>query len=79
MLPTVAAEIKSGGGAADIASCIIPTYIPSLPIDPKTGSYADNVTYSSGYTVIETAGRVTIAAPQANLETAASSTVSVTR
>ncbi|MDD5356698.1 MAG: type II secretion system protein [Candidatus Pacebacteria bacterium] len=68
-------EIKKSGGA-DICSSLVPTYIPALPFDPKTGSYTDCSTYDTNYTVATTTGnRVVVSAPDAEL----SQTISVTR
>jgi hypothetical protein len=65
----------------DIAPCIIPTYIATLPFDPNGASqgfgYVDTTNYNTGYTVQRdaTTGRVTVAAPQAELGV----TISITR
>src|SRR5438552_16417295 len=42
-IPTSSSTIKSGA-AADIASCIVPTYVPLLPFDPSalTAHYNSN-------------------------------------
>lgn len=62
VLPSVSTEIKSGGGDGDIASCIIPDYISSLPFDPVINSkfYTDNSNYATGYEIFtDINGRVT--------------------
>lgn len=66
--------------AADLCSNLVTTYISSLPSDPKTNNGAAVTdcasAYDTGYTVVkDTSGRVTVAAPQAEL----SETISVTR
>lgn len=71
--PTV---IGSGSGEYNICSCLVPTYLSEVPIDPKTGTgsctsenVGSNPSYSTGYTVIQstTTSRVTVAAPDAEL------------
>jgi prepilin-type N-terminal cleavage/methylation domain-containing protein len=70
------ANIGSGVGNLNIESCIVPTYVSSMPADPNGGTSADTL-----YTVVRdaTTGRITVAAPEAALEAAASSTIAVTR
>lgn len=79
-----ARTIQNGAGAtiSDSRSCLVPLYISSLPYDPTTGaacspSEATCTTYNSGYTVTKdaTTGRITVAAPSAEL----GQTISVTR
>jgi prepilin-type N-terminal cleavage/methylation domain-containing protein len=76
-IPTTTAVI--GSSTYDIASCIIPTYIATLPYDPSAAGagYIDNTDYNTEYTVSkdESTGRVTVAAPFAEI----SSTISITR
>lgn len=76
-ITTTAQDISNGG--ADICSAIMPTYIPSLPQDPKSNGGAlitSCTTYNSNYTIKKDAdGRITVAAPDAEL----SATISVTR
>lgn len=68
-LPTATSTIHtaSGGGSGTIdLSCLTPTYISTLPMDPTAGS-GDN----TGYTVaVDNTGRVSICAPAAANETA---------
>lgn len=65
--PTAPADITDGTGGANICAQIMPTYIPALPQDPKTGagnSITACTSYDTGYTVQQDAnGRVTVAAP----------------
>lgn len=69
--------IGSGASQIDICSDLVPTYIAEMPFDPTaTGaSYTDCTSYDTGYTIASTNGRVTVAAPSAEL----SETISVTR
>ncbi len=76
-LPTsTALDIGSGGGLPNIEPCIVPTYVSVMPTDPDGGTATDTL-----YQVVKdpTTGRVTVSAPRAQLETAASTTISVTR
>ena len=76
-LPVVATNMASGVGNYDVCGCIVPTYIPSEPLDPQTGTGVTNCSaaYDTQYNVSQdAAGRVTIAAPDAEL----AETISVT-
>ena len=68
-LPAVATNMSSVVGDYNIASCIVPTYIVTLPFDPTTGSYTDTTTYDTQYTVFQDAvsGQVTVAAPDTEI------------
>lgn len=68
-IPTSTAAMKSSGGY-DIAPCIVPIYVSTMPYDPSTGSYSTS-TYDTGYTIIRdaTTGRVTVSAPSAEITT----------
>ena len=72
-LPTTAANIyKAAGGPSGTIdlSCLAPTYIPLLPIDPSGSATGDTL-----YTVaVDTSGRVTVCAPNA-VETAIAGSV----
>jgi prepilin-type N-terminal cleavage/methylation domain-containing protein len=62
-LPTTATAIGT-----TLDSCLAPTYINEVPVDPKSGA--------AGYTVAApTGGRITVAAPGAELN----ETISITR
>lgn len=71
-LPTATTTIGTGGSGFIDLSCLAPTYISALPMDPKTGSAGN-----TRYTVIQdsTTKRVTVAAPDAEINTP----VSITR
>ncbi len=74
-LPTTTKMIASS--TFNLVDCIVPTYIPSLPFDPQTGSFTSTSSYNTGYNVIaDSAGRVTISAPATELST---TTISITR
>lgn len=79
--PAVAKEISTLG--ADICALISPTYVASLPTDPSLDKAAVSdcaVSYTTGYTVIvDTNGRVTVAAPDAEAISGQSTAISVTR
>ena len=77
-ITTTATVVGSGVGQIDICASLVPTYVAEMPFDPTaTGAaYTDCVTYNTGYTIAADAnGRVTVAAPGAEL----SATISVTR
>ena len=66
-LPAVVTEIASGpataGALVDLEPCIVPTYLPSMVLDPSLGVAGTN----SGYTIVRTAsgtaaGRITVSA-----------------
>ncbi|MDO8430749.1 MAG: type II secretion system protein [Candidatus Taylorbacteria bacterium] len=64
-LATTVKIISSASGGLDIASCLVPTYISSLPFDPnKAGAkYATTTDYNTEYSIIQdTEGRVTVSA-----------------
>ena len=79
-LPTSTARMTSvaGAGNYNIAPCLVPTYLYTLPFDPSASSshYTSNTDYDLGYNImIASSGQVTISAPYAEL----GKTVSVTR
>jgi len=67
-IPSSATVIQSTGGV-DLCGCLVPDYLASLPYDPVTGSYTSCSSYDTDYTIHQDAssGRVTVAAPQAEL------------
>ncbi|KND51766.1 MAG: hypothetical protein ABA06_00700 [Parcubacteria bacterium C7867-001] len=72
-LPSSATNIGTGGSNINL-SCLTPTYVTAIPTDPTTGSAAD-----TQYTVLlESNGRVTVAAPDTQLPPA-TAIISVTR
>jgi len=75
-MPGSSTAIKKTGGV-DLCGCLVPTYMAALPYDPGTGSYTDCTSYDTGYTIYQnvTTGRMTVAAPQAEL----GESISVTR
>lgn len=61
-VPTVPTIVKSGSGGFDLAPCVVPTYVSSLPYDPSaSGAHYTSVTdYDTQYFVSQDAdGRVT--------------------
>ena len=79
-LPTSTARMTSvaGAGNYNIAPCLVPAYLYTLPFDPSASSshYDSNTDYDLGYNIaIASSGQVTVSAPYAELGKA----VSVTR
>lgn len=81
-IPSTPTAIASGTGGAEynICPCIVPTYIPLLPLDPDptvgTGANDCTANYDSGYEISQDAqGRVTVSAPAAELGQTISSTL----
>ncbi len=72
------------GSTVDLG-CLAPTYIPSLPTDPKGSNYQWTSTsnYNTGYHVSQDSnGRITVSAPESSNETSLGATppaVSITR
>ncbi len=71
-LPAAATNIGSGVNLIDLASCLVPTYLTAVPVDPSGGAAAD-----TKYTILKdaTTARITVAAPTAEL----SQVISVSR
>lgn len=64
-LPSTAKIISSTTGGIDIATCLVPTYISSLPFDPnKSGAKFTSATdYNTEYTILQdTDGRIKVGA-----------------
>ncbi len=76
-IPATATNMASADGY-NIGPCLTPTYASQLPTDPSaTGAHWTSATdYNVGYTIMQgTDGRITIAAPAAEL----GETISLTR
>ena len=77
-ITATATVVGSGTGQIDICTDLVPTYLAEMPFDPTATSadYTDCTSYNTGYTISQsTDGRITVAAPTAEL----SETISVTR
>ncbi len=62
-LPSATTTIGSNPGYTDLSACLVPTYVPTIPLDPSVG-----VATSTGYVIFKDANnRITIAAPSAEL------------
>lgn len=82
VIPTTATRMATSTGNYDVAPCLVPTYISTMPYDPSptstcTASYASTSDYSTCYNVVRdaTTGRITVSAPSAEL----GETIAVTR
>lgn len=77
-ITSTATVVGSGTGQINICANLVPTYVAEMPFDPTnaTASYTSCTSYNTGYTIAEDAnGRITVAAPDAEL----SETISMTR
>lgn len=78
-IPTTTTRMASSSNNYNIAPCLVTTYLNSLPFDPSTSSarWKSVTNYDTGYTIAKnaTTGRVTVAAPAAEL----GESISVTR
>lgn len=70
-IPTSAIKMASGGGNYNIAPCLMPAYLATIPYDPTAvgAHYTSTSDYDTAYTIIasSTTGIVTIQAPSAEL------------
>ncbi len=70
-IPTTTAKMAIGVGNYNIAPCLVPIYLPTMPYDSKAGGahYASNTDYDTGYNIVgsATSGRITLNAPWAEL------------
>jgi prepilin-type N-terminal cleavage/methylation domain-containing protein len=77
-LPAAATDMANGAGNYDIAPCIVTEYISAMPYDPSGSGahWTTELDYDSGYDISQDAdGRVTLAAPSAEI----GATISMTR
>lgn len=81
-IPTSTATLAGASSGVtpryDIRDCIVPDYISEMIGDPTSGAnLTSSTTYNAGYTITRdaTTGRITIAAPDAEL----GESISVTR
>jgi len=77
-------DMKSGSGGEDLAPCLVPTYMASMPVEPVASTspvctpvYVSNASYETCYSVARdtTTNRITVSAPNAEL----GQSVSITR
>ena len=70
-IPSAPTRMRSAVGGYDIASCLVPTFMTTLPFDPKDplAGYASVASYDTGYTISRstTTGVVTLSAPSAEI------------
>ncbi len=69
-IPTTPTLMASGTGNYNIRPCLVPNYLPEIPVDPKEGTLSSPPTeYNTGYRIAKdgTSGRITISAPGAEL------------
>ena len=78
VITTATTTIASGSGNIDLCGVLVPTYLPSFPVDPTvtTGAVTSCGTYTTGYSIVKDGNnRVTVVAPSAEL----SASIQVTR
>ncbi len=73
-------SVRMATSTYDIAQCLVPIYLPSMPFDPsdQTAFYTSTSSYNSGYNIQKDSNignRITVSAPSAEL----GQTISVTR
>lgn len=70
-IPTSTKTMATGAGNYDIAPCLIPNYLNSMPFDPSTSTahWTSVTDYNTGYKIIKnaTSGEITVSAPSAEL------------
>lgn len=76
-ITNAALVMGNAAGKANICATLVPTYIAAMPFDATAAGahYASCADYDTGYTVVNNGGRVTVAAPAAEL----GAVISVTR
>ena len=79
VIPAASTTMAVGGGNYDIAACLVPTYLPTMPADPNVSGahYTSNADYDTGYKISRNAssGQVTLWASGAEL----SKVITITR
>ncbi len=68
-LPTATTPIATPGGV-DLEPCLVPTYLPRIPLDPQQGNYNTATgAYNTGYNLryYPDTGRIEVCAPYAEL------------
>lgn len=70
-IPTSTKKIASGINNYNLAPCVLPSYITSLPFDPSTSTahFSSSADYDTGYLIIRnaTTSQITLSAPAAEL------------
>lgn len=63
-IPTSTPAVMGSAGY-DICSCLVATYVSTMPFDPQKGDYASCTDYDTDYNIIrdDTTGRIKICAP----------------
>lgn len=76
-IPT-SSTIISSSTAANIAPCLVPTYIKEMPVDPSTGIWINTSSYNTQYSIFRdaTTGRITLSATS---EVNPTSTIQITQ
>lgn len=61
-IPSTATLMSNTG--YNIYPCLVPDYLPALPLDPTAGNFTSSSSYNTGYTILKetSTGRITITA-----------------
>ena len=79
---TATAFSNTDAGLLALCNAIVPTYIAALPTDPTVAgaSWVDCTSFNTGYNIsLNTSGRVTVAAPNAEAIGGVTPTIAVSR
>jgi len=77
-IPATLTNIDSATGF-DVAPCLVPLYLPQMPVDPSTGVWVSTSSYDTGYQVMQVGGatgRITVYATSTEI---ADTTIQITR
>lgn len=68
-IPTASTTIAAA--TYDIAPCLVPEYLSTMPVDPKTGVYTTATSYDTKYVISlePTTRRITVRAPDTEIGT----------
>lgn len=84
-IPTTATVISSAAATSsavvDLRTCLVPTYMSEMPVDPTVGVTWDGTKYYTDYLVMKDAStsRITVSAPQASTTSELNQVISLTR
>jgi len=76
-LPSTDTNMATAASEYNVRDCVVPNYLPEIPVDPLSGIFTSESDYDTGYSIRQdaTTKRITITAPSAEL----GETISITR